>query len=143
MCDEFYPIEITDLYPGTAFYWKKSIGDRSHLYFVLTEPDEVNGKVVVVVVNITGKTEHGLGSDHTVILNVDDHPFITKPSVVVYRRAGFFDVNTLVRYINEEKSLSVDEVDDVVFQRIQKGVFESDLTPPEIVEYCQQKFDFL
>jgi hypothetical protein len=142
MGDEFYPIEITDLYPGTAFYWKKSIGDRSHLYFVLTDPDEVNGKVVVVAVNITGKTERGLGSDHTVILNVDDHPFITKPSVVVYRRAEFFDASKLVRYINEERSLSADELDDEVFQKIQKGVIESELTPPEILEYCQQKFDF-
>jgi hypothetical protein len=56
--------------------------------------------------------------------------------------AEFFDVNNLVRYINEEKALSADELDDEVFQRIQRGVMESDLTPPEILEYCQKKFDF-
>jgi hypothetical protein len=143
MCDdEFYPITAEDLYPGTAFYWKESTLDRSHLFFILTEPDEIEKVLVVVAVNLTGKTDRGLGSDTTVTLNVGDHPFITKPSVIVYRKATFFKVENLLRYINEERSLETYELEDELFQKIQRGLLESDQTPIRIQNYCQSKFNF-
>ncbi len=140
MCDDYYPLEIEDLRKGTAFYWKKAASDTRHLFFILTDPDTVNGKIVVVAVNITGRTEYGLGSDTTVVLNVGDHPFISKPSVVVYKKAMLSDASKIVKYINQEKSLDCYELEDDVFKKVQEGIFESDLTPPEIVEYCRQKF---
>lgn len=142
MCDKFYPVTVKDLYPGTAFYYKKAISDRSHLFFILTEPDEVDQVLVVVAVNLTGKTDRGLGSDTTVVLDVGDHPFIKKPSVIVYQKAEFFKTEKLLRYINEEKSLEVEELDDELFKKIQKGLLESDQTPIKFQKYCQSKFNF-
>lgn len=140
--DEFYPVTVDVLYPGTAFYWKKSASERSHLFFILTEPDELDQILVVVAVHVTGKTDRGLGADPTVILDVGDHPFITKPSVIAYKKADFFAVEKLLRYINEEKSLEVDELDDFLFRRIQKGLLESEQTPIRIQKYCESRFTF-
>lgn len=141
MCDEFYPVTADDLYPGTAFYWKKAASDKSHLFFILTKPDEIDQVLVVVAVNITGETERGLGSDTTIRLNIEDHPFIKKPSVVVYKKATFFSVEKLLRYINEERSLEINELDDELFQRIQRGLLESDQTPIKIQNYCRTRFN--
>lgn len=141
MSDSLYPVGIDDLYPGTAFYWKRTNFDRPHLYIILTEPDIVESKLVVVSVNLTGKTERGLGSDTTVILDIGDHPFITKPSVIVYKKASFFNVEKLIQYINDERCLEEEDLKDDLLKKIQQGLLDSDQTLIEIYKYCQQKFE--
>lgn len=134
-----YPIEISDLYPGTTFYYQENTYSNSHLYVILTEPENVRGTICVVSVNFTTRRSAGRGSDMTVVLNVGDHPFIKRPSVVVYNDAMFFSAEKLIRYINEEQSLA-DDVEEKVLKRIQQGLLDSDFTPIEIWEYCKDKF---
>ncbi|GFE72320.1 hypothetical protein [Chroococcus sp. FPU101] len=141
MCDNnSYSVKISDLYPGTTFLYRKNSYSISHLYIILTDCEDVNGVLCVVSVNITTQTRIGRGSDTTVILNVGDHPFIKKPSVVNYNDAEFSSVEKLIRYINEEQSLNDDDLEKEVLRKIQQGLLDSDRTPIEILEYCQNKF---
>jgi uncharacterized membrane protein len=138
MCS--YPIDINGLYPGTTYHYRKNSYLPTHLHIILAEPNDIEGTICIVSVNITTQTNTPLGLDTTVVLNVGDHPFIKRPSVVAYSLAVFSPVKDLIRYINDEKSLD-DDLDDEILQRIQKGLLASDFTPIEILEYCKDKFD--
>ena len=132
-----YPVELEDLYPGTTFfYWKDSYA-IPHLHIILTDPDEHDGSVVVVTVNIT---THEDWKDPTVILSDNDHPYIEKPSSIAYVYAELFSVEKLLRYINEEKSLHEFVLEDDVIQKICEGVMKSPFTPLGILKYWQDKF---
>lgn len=135
-----YPVTINDIRPGITFHYKEDSSDKFHLYIVVTEPDDINGNVCIVSVNITTKRNRGLGADKTVVLEVGDHPFINRSSVIVYRMAAFFSVETLISHINQRRTLG-QELDAELLKRIQKGLLDSEFTPEEIREYCENIFD--
>lgn len=63
--------------------------ERPHLWIVVTNPNKENH---VLIVNLTTLKE---GQDQTVILNLGDHPFISRPSSVFYREAEVADNSKL------------------------------------------------
>jgi hypothetical protein len=141
MCsDSNYPINIKDLYPGRTFHYRKDSYSSWHLHIILTEPDSIEGTVCIVVVNITTLRNDRRGLDTTVILDIGDHSFIDRPSVIAYRKAEFFHAQKLVSFINDENSLD-DDLDDEILKRIRKGLLDSDFTPMDIWEYCKDEFD--
>ncbi len=70
---------MTDIYPGKCLVWPHREGAQPHLWIVLTEP--TGDPAQVVVVNLTTRIPT---SDATVVLNVGDHKFIKRETVVYY-----------------------------------------------------------
>lgn len=135
--DNLYPVERDDLYPGTTFYYRKPESAVAHLHIILTDPEEIRGKVLVVMVNLTTQRR---GADNTVVLDVGDHPSIKHPSVVAYVYAELFPIDKLLRYLNEERSLIDYDLEPDVLRKVQQGLLESDFTPLEVLAYCREKF---
>lgn len=108
-----YPVSIDDLYPGTTFHYRKDSYSPAHLHIILTDPDTVNGTLVVVTVNLTTRRNTLRGTDTTVVLDSGDHSFIERTSVISYRDAEFFQAQKLLRYINEERCLD-DDLDEEI-----------------------------
>lgn len=133
---DLYPVELDDLYPGTTFHYGKN-AYNNHLYIILTEPEDVHGELLVVMVNITTKRQ---GADTTVVLDKGDHPFIKRPSVVAYIHAELFKTAILLRYLNTEKSLVDYVLEDDVLHKIQQGLLDSEFTPIDVLEYCRDEF---
>ncbi|ANV90790.1 hypothetical protein [Picosynechococcus sp. PCC 8807] len=135
---DLYPVTLEDLYPGTTFHYGKNAYNK-HLHIILTDPEDVKGEILVVMVNLTTMRQ---GADTTVILDKSDHPFIKHPSVVAYIHAELFNTKTLLNYLNAERSLIDFVLEDEALRRVQQGLLESEFTPIEVLEYCQNKFMF-
>lgn len=100
-----------------------------HLYFILTDPNEDN-KVFMVSI-----TTHHFGKDETCVLNVGDHPFIKRKSVVEYSKPiepKLTQIEKIVRdgYANTHASAS-----DGLLERMQNGAKESTALPLKYAQY--------
>lgn len=135
---DLYPVELADLFPGTTFHYGKNAYNK-HLHIILTDPKDIEGEVLVVIVNLTTKRQ---GADTTVVLDKGDHPFIKHPSVVAYIHAELFSTRTLLNYLNAERSLIDFVLEDDALKRVQQGLLDSEFTPIDVFEYCQDKFKF-
>lgn len=108
---------------------------QSHLWMVLTDPDAATQKVIAVMVVSERPT-----TDHTVTLNVGDHPFIEHASNVDYRTTRPFPVSKLASVIVGSGELR-ENLSKGVLKSVRKGVFTSSRTPNDIKEMCGQQFD--
>lgn len=61
-----------------------------HLWLLITNPNPATHEAIMV--NVTTQRPH---SDTTTILNVGDHPFVQKPSVIFYADARTVDTRLL------------------------------------------------
>ena len=59
--------------------------EKPHLWIVVTNPNKENQ---ILIVNLTTLKER---QDQTVVLDVGDHPFVTKASSIFYREAEIAD----------------------------------------------------
>jgi hypothetical protein len=97
-----------------------------------------NAEGKAVCVNITGFGDHI--ADTTLILDVGDHPFITKRSVVYYEKAALLDVVAIEKALTNPKirndwqrhdSCSLD-----LLARIRQGLITSKHTKTAIKNLC-------
>ncbi len=141
-----YPLKEEDLYEGMTFGYFENISQNiTHLYIVLTEPEEHGGKVVVATASVTSMSSSQLSGrkkkvDETVVLNKGDHPAISHPSFVFYKRAKLWSVDELLIYLNDEQALCKDAMNEKVLEKIQYGLLSSDNTPEEVREFSEQYF---
>jgi hypothetical protein len=75
---------------GDSFMLRKPQCNEEHLWVLITRPDP--GTRNAIMVNITTQRSH---SDTTTTLNIGDHPFIKRPSVVFYSYAQITDTISL------------------------------------------------
>lgn len=96
-----------------------------HCYFVISKEDS-DGNVLVV----NRSTYRGLKMDDpTCILSPGDHPSVTQTSYIVYRYAKIMKYTDVLK-LNPVKDVSLE-----LYERIRKGVIESEHTPMNIVDY--------
>src|SRR5437868_6761731 len=109
----------------------------AHLWIVLTEPNSVR---MVVIVNLTDFRNH---KDKTTVLNVGDHPFITKESIVLFGDARIVSVQSLTAAITKGKGLCTQKevCSQDLLDRISKGIFASDFTPNKVIDFCHKAWN--
>lgn len=117
---------------GDTFLLAKPGQSTAHLWIVVTCPDK-SGKAIIV--NITGQQTH---SDKTTILNVGDHQFITKASVVFYADSREGDAVAMCQALNRGMATSHQPCSAAFLTKVQAGILASPQTPPKIKTAFQQ-----
>ncbi|MDC5850904.1 hypothetical protein OPW32_17050 [Vibrio europaeus] len=114
-------------------------GPVKHLHFVCSDPVfyPKTTKDSILVVNITS-IQDGIEHDGSCVLDVGDHPFITHPSYVYYRRADIFGVDTVRRNIDDGTIDVHSPCGDGTFKRILEGFELSDDVTPKIYNFYQK-----
>jgi hypothetical protein len=106
---------------GTAFQLK---GDGFHLWLVASEPNN-EGKVVAF--NVTDRNNY---PSSTCQLQVGDHAFITKPSVIRYKSPKLWAVAAIEQHIQTGTFIQHPDASQVLMSRIIQGAFASgDISP--------------
>jgi len=81
-------------------------------------------------------------ADTTLILDVGDHAYITKPSVLLYAKAALLDVTAIDRVISDPKTTMNwqrhDRCSDELLERIRKGLLASKYTKNDIKALCKK-----
>jgi hypothetical protein len=98
--------------------------DAAHLWVVITTPD-VGGSVVIV-----NLTSYAVGCDATCLVNVGEHPFVVRQTVVGYKWARVADPAMQAKF--KSQADSYDPVSMSLLKRIQQGALTSDLTPQKV-----------
>lgn len=102
--------------------------DQRHLHIVCTDQD---GQGRVVLVSVTTWTNNLC--DDTCILLEHEHPWLWKPkSYVYYRKADFFEVEALLRGLQNGDLEEQDPCNAQVFLRVRNGLCKSPHTPRKI-----------
>jgi len=107
----------------------------SHLWVVLTKPDEESGKTVIV--NLTTKRDY---SDSTTVLDKGDHPYINRPSVINYAYTKLVKSDDLKKGIESGYIQPYSPFSLTILIKIQKGLLQSPHTPKKIINYCSSLF---
>ena len=105
--------------------------ETEHLWVLITKPDPATQEAIMV--NITTQRPH---SDTTTVLNRGDHPFIQRPSVVLYADARTVD-SSFARSsvgLRDHFREAMPHFSDPVLGRIQAGLQTSPFTPKKIKE---------
>jgi hypothetical protein len=110
--------------------------ERKHLFVLLTDPHGDGEKCVLMVSLST--IRRGIPHDPTCILYQGDHPFVRNDSYVVYQRARIEPAESLLRGVKDGKLIAHDTMDGAVFARICKGLEESRLTPPKLLDFYRK-----
>ena len=112
---------------GDSFMLPKPGQETEHLWVLITNPDPVTHEAIMV--NVTTRRPH---SDTTTILNVGDHPFIQKPSVIFYADTRMVNTDLLHAAVTRGACQIHAAFQEPVIRRIQSGVAASPLTPRKI-----------
>ena len=121
---------------GQTFIAPVTSKATEHLWIILTDPNE-QGKAVCV--NVSSRKSSC--PDLTLLLNVGDHPFITRPSFVYYAEAAFLDLS-LVEQLIKHNSTRINckahaAVKGELLKKIRDGLVRSKQTPNDIKAYCK------
>jgi len=110
----------------------------SHLHFVCNEPVFYpnKGKECVLLVNISS-IKLGMQHDTSCVLDVGDHPFITKPSFIYYRMAEIYSVAGIQLQIAEGNYSIREDCTDTVFEKILNGFNLSDEVKLKVLKFYQ------
>ena len=120
---------------GNSFLVRTAGTTLMHLWFVLTDPDGVPGKVVGAM--LTTRRRH---SDSTVILTVGDHPFIKHDSTVDYGKLKFLMVSKLDRAIESGQCYLREDMSADLLRRVRAGLLMSPHTAEFFKRYCAGRF---
>lgn len=121
--------------PGMCFHLTAKGSESSHLYVVLTEP--AGNPPRVAIANMTSTYV----ADKTVILEIGDHPFITKTSYINYSEATVVPVEQLQNIVEEDPAARHRrDCSPELLKRIRDGVNTSEFVTPKFQKYCEGKF---
>ena len=104
-----------------------------HMYFVLSEPDIED---MVLVVNITDIKNSPANSDLSCVLNIGDHPHITKQSVVYYKKAREMRASVILKQLQIKDLSQIEDLPVQTLQKMQDGAKKSKLLPKKFKKYC-------
>ena len=103
--------------------------EKEHLWALITAPDPESGDAIMV--NLTTQRPH---SDTTTIIQPGAHPFVDRPTVVVYADARMVNVNILEEGLRRGLVRQHEALSGEFLQRIQDGLIASPFTPDKIKE---------
>jgi hypothetical protein len=101
---------------------------NGHLHIIITDPQDDDAQAVAVV-NFTG---HEDNKDQTCVVEVGEHPRVTKKTVVAYKYAIILrlaDQEEFVRRSTQREDVSPD-----LLAKIQEGT-DSDYTPEKVCKF--------
>lgn len=116
--------------PGFTFLSRTPEYKTQHLYIVISI---INTKALFV--NVTTKK---VSSDVCCVLNVGDHNFITRESVINYGDAKTAEIKNLEQAIKKHYMKSNEPVTDSLLSRIIKGAKNSNAFPQGFLKYLPQ-----
>ncbi len=126
---------MSPIYAGQSLYINLIEGPKPHLWFVLTDPSGNPPKVVSVMLR-TAKSY----TDPTLILNIGDHPFMSRPTCVDYSTAKLVSILILEEGISNALIEEYDDMSPNLLEVVQKSLLASPRTPNYIIDYCRDKF---
>ena len=112
---------------GDSFMLPKPGQETEHLWVLITNPDPAMHEAIMV--NVTTQRPH---SETTTILNVGDHPFIQKPSVIFFADARMVDTRLLDAAVRRGACNAHAAFQARVLLKIQAGLLASTFTPKKI-----------
>ncbi|MGH9424893.1 MAG: hypothetical protein ACRD2L_01085 [Terriglobia bacterium] len=118
---------------GDTLMMPKPGQDSEHLWVLITNPERAEGKTLMV--NLTTKRSH---SDTTLVLQFGEHPFITRPTVVLYADARVVEVRNLEAALQQGTVRFHQPVSMELLQRVQSGLLASPFTPPKAKDFFQR-----
>ncbi len=101
--------------------------EKEHLWALITAPDPESGDAIMV--NLTTQRPH---SDTTTIIQLREHAFVDRPTVVFYADARMVNVNTLDEGVRHKVVRQHDALSKELLQRIQNGLLASKFIPDKI-----------
>lgn len=112
--------------------------DTKHLYIILTNPHSniFFPEEHCLIVNITSIRKDVM-FDESCILTVGEHPFIRHDSYVLYARSRLEKTADLEDLIQQKKLKKKENLTFEVFERVCKGLIESDHVKPAHVSFFE------
>jgi hypothetical protein len=126
---------MSNVYSGRCLVWPHEEGAQPHLWIALTDP--AGDPPQVVVVNLTSRRPN---SDTTVVLQIGDHRFIKRETVVSYADARLVDSDVLETYAKTPGNRFDDDCSEALLRQIREGLLNSRFTPRKIKAYCAARF---
>jgi hypothetical protein len=122
---------------GVCLHLRSASSQSSHLWIVLSDPDNSEPPEVAMV----NLTSHKEGLDETVVLEVGDHPFVRRKTIVNYAGAKIVQAVRLENAIKANLTiLHNDRCPSDLLQRIREGVAATDHATPSFKTYCARQF---
>lgn len=109
-------------------------GDDQHLFAVMNDVCH-NGQHLLL--SVTSVKAHMPNYDRTCELAIGEHPFITKPSYVYYRKPEVRSAAHISKCVDAKAFMQKEDFEDGVFERILAGIEISDHTPRFALEYMR------
>jgi hypothetical protein len=109
---------------------------KTHLWFVLTDPDPTTSKVVLVML-VTERAH----TERTVRLDAGDHPFVRHPSNVDFGTATYAPVSKLSDALARNAAALDADMSHELLQRVRRGLLASSHAPHDVVEHCRALFE--
>lgn len=114
---------------GDTFFFDDEDDAEGHLHMIVTEPT-ASGEVITVSITTRHKT-----SDAMVPLEIGDHPYITRPSVVAFAYASIRNIADINALIANRDAKAKEPMEERFLRRTRAGLLESDRTPYEVQEF--------
>lgn len=105
--------------------------DGQHLYVVATNPCDEDKALLVSLSSV----KEGRFHDPSCVIEVGEHPFVTKRSFVEYRVSRILRCDHVVKCVAGWVFTPKAEVSDALFGKIEAGIEASDFTPKLITTY--------
>jgi hypothetical protein len=115
---------FTGIFPASS--------EKKRRFIVLT--DETAGECTVAWVYTSTDLE-----DRSCVLNPGDHPLITKTCVVVYEQAIVANASKIRAAVVAGALAAHEPLAGPVLKRAVDGLFASELTPVEVLDYCADR----
>lgn len=119
---------------GDCLLWNAG-AEGMHLWIVITNPDQTDGKVVMVMV--VSERPH---TDKTLVLGAGSHPFIRRNSNLDFGGAKPFPASKIAKAIAEGNAHPQTPVSATILADVQNAVLTSSRTPHFISDYCRPTF---
>ena len=125
---------MAPVHAGQTIMWAGPSG-KPHLWCVLTDPDPISAKVVMVhLVTARGHT------DRTVVLQCGDHPFVRVETHVAYGSANLFTSSRLDEALRSGAASRDHNMSASLLQCVRAGLYVSSRTMHFLKEHCRTKF---
>jgi hypothetical protein len=105
-------------------------GKGNHLRVVISKSHGDDGRVLVV--NLTDAQNW---QDTACVVQPGEHPFVTKPSAIAYRKAMAVSPETILEHIKRGTFARSDDMPAQVLQRTIDGAKASDDLPQKFLKY--------
>jgi molybdopterin-guanine dinucleotide biosynthesis protein A len=120
---------------GSALLLREPNRTKFHLWFVLTDPEGVDGLMIAVMV-CTMK----VFADETVLLEPGDHPFIKHESYVAYTSAKYVKRSRIEIALRSHHCFLKQSMSPPLLKRVQDGLLTSPYTVHAVRDYCAERF---